>query len=55
MEKPRVYAAAVHDWLYDYGTCSRLQADLAFVWLCLAYGCFWPDVLVQFFFIRLFG
>ena len=46
MAKPRLYAAAVHDWLYDYGDCSRLQADLVYLELCLEWGVFLPDALV---------
>lgn len=46
MAKPRLYAAAVHDWLYDFGKCSRLKADLVYLALCLEWGVFWPDAFV---------
>lgn len=55
MAKPRLYAAAVHDWLYDAGICSRLKADLVYLELCCEWGVFPLDAFVQFFFIRLFG
>lgn len=55
MQKPRVFAAIVHDWLYDSHIVSRKRADQIYMELCVRYGFPRYKAVFEYHFIRWFG
>lgn len=55
LDKPRVFAAIVHDWLYDSHIVSRKRADQIYMELCVRYGVPRHKAVFEYHFIRWFG
>lgn len=55
MERPRLYAALLHDWLYTTGVVSRAEADAIYYAMLRHFGYSPVDASVNYLAVRLFG
>lgn len=55
MERPRLYAALLHDWLYTTGVVSRAEADAIYYAMLRHFGYSSVDASVNYLAVRLFG
>lgn len=55
MERPRLYAAMLHDWLYTTGVVSRAEADAIYYAMLRHFGYSPVDASVNYLAVRLFG
>lgn len=55
MERPRLYAALLHDWLYTTGVVSRAEADAVYYAMLRHFGYSPVDASVNYLAVRLFG
>lgn len=55
MERPRLYAALLHDWLYTTGVVSRAEADAIYYAMLRHFGYSPMDASVNYLAVRLFG
>lgn len=55
MERPRLYAAMLHDWLYTTGVVSRAEADAIYYAMLRHFGYSPVGASVNYLAVRLFG
>lgn len=55
MERPRLYAALLHDWLYTTGVVSRAEADTVYYAMLRHFGYSPVNASVNYLAVRLFG